>query len=143
MSTFHPTVTTYRPGARTLPGELYTRADVLQAERERIFARMWNCVGRASSLPQRGDYFLRTIAGESIIILRDSSDTLRAFFNVCRHRGTQLCTATSGHLSETIQCPYHAWTYSTDGRLLGAPHMQDVEDFDRREYGLHTAAIAE
>ncbi|HUF50393.1 MAG TPA: aromatic ring-hydroxylating dioxygenase subunit alpha [Longimicrobiales bacterium] len=143
MSTFHPTITTYRPGSRTLPGELYTRADVLQTEQERIFARSWHCVGRVSSLPQRGDYLLRDVAGESIIVMRDGNGTLRAFFNVCRHRGTQLCRETTGRFSETIQCPYHAWTYATDGRLIGAPHMQDVEDFDKREYGLHQAAIAE
>ena len=83
---------------------------------------------------------MRTIAGESLIILRDRDGELRAFFNVCRHRGTRLCTEASGHFSETIQCPYHAWTYTTDGRLIGAPHMQDVEGFDKRDYPLHAAA---
>ncbi|MGH7459814.1 MAG: aromatic ring-hydroxylating oxygenase subunit alpha [Longimicrobiales bacterium] len=143
MTAFHPTTTTYKQGARTMPGEVYTSPGVLAAEQERIFARSWNCVGRASSIARPGDYVLRTIAGESIIVLRDSTGTLRAFFNVCRHRGTRLCSAESGQLSETIQCPYHAWTYTTDGRLIGAPHMQDVEDFDKRDYPLHAAAIVE
>lgn len=143
MSTFHPTATTYQPGSRTLPGELYTRDDVLQLERDRIFARMWNCVGRAGHIAQPGDYIVRSVAGESIIVLRDSRGTLRAWFNVCRHRGTQLCTQAQGRLSETIQCPYHAWTYSTDGRLIGAPHMQGAADFDRADYGLMPAALAE
>lgn len=143
MTNFHRTVSTYQPGARTMPGEYYTSADILAKDTERIFARHWNCVGRASRLAAAGDYMLRTVAGESLIILRDRSGGLRAFFNVCRHRGTRLCREESGHLSETIQCPYHAWTYTTDGRLIGAPHMQEVEGFDKSDYSLHTAALAE
>ena len=143
MSGFHPTVTTFRQGSFTMPGEVYTSEDVLKEERERIFGQMWNCVGRASAVPKAGDYITRWIGRDSIIILRDRNNTLRAFFNTCRHRGTQLCTAASGHVSETIQCPYHAWTYTTDGRLIGAPHMQEVEDFDKADYGLHAAAVAE
>jgi Rieske 2Fe-2S family protein len=143
MPTFHPTTTTFRQGARTLPRELYTRPEVLADERERIFARLWNCVGRASAIARPGDYIVREIAGESIIIVRDRGGVLRAFFNTCRHRGTRLCMEASGHFSETIQCPYHAWTYTTDGRLIGAPHMQDVEGFDKRDYPLHAAAVAE
>src|SRR5206468_321851 len=99
--------------------------------------------GSASRLERPGDYFLREIAGESIIVLRDRSGTLRAFFNVCRHRGTRLCSEESGRLGETLQCSYHAWTYATDGRLVGAPHMQDVPGFDKADYPLHAAAIAE
>src|SRR5688500_781905 len=140
---FQPTVTTYKQGARTLPRELYTTQPVLDAELERIHARSWNCVGRASMLPSAGDYVLRTIANESIIVLRDSNRVVRAFFNTCRHRGTRICMAETGQFSETIQCPYHAWTYSTDGRLIGAPHMQEVVDFDKREHGLYPAAVAE
>ena len=143
MKVFHPTTTTFKPGSRTLPGERYTSPAVFADDLEQVHARNWNCVGRADSLARNGDYIVRTIANESIIVLRDRSGTLRAFFNVCRHRGTQLCSAESGHFSETIQCPYHAWTYTTDGRLIGAPHMQDVEDFDKRDYPLHAAHIAE
>ena len=140
---FQPTVTSYQQGSRTLPREAYTKPEVLEIERERIHARSWNCVGRASMLARPGDYVLRDVAGESIIILRDRTNTIRAFFNICRHRGTRLCNTAEGHFSETIQCPYHAWTYSTDGRLIGAPHMQEVEEFDKRDYPLHSAALAE
>jgi Rieske 2Fe-2S family protein len=143
MSTFQRTAESYRKGATTLPREYYTSAAVFDAERERIFASQWNCVGRASAVDRPGDFFLAQVAGESIIVLRDRQHTLRAFFNVCRHRGTQVCSEPAGHLSETIQCPYHAWTYTTDGRLIGAPHMQDVEGFDKAMHGLHPAAIAE
>jgi Rieske 2Fe-2S family protein len=126
-----------------MAGEFYTSPAILAEEQLRIFAKSWNCVGRASALAGAGDYIVRTVAGESLIILRDRSGELRAFFNVCRHRGTRICEAASGQFSETIQCPYHAWTYTTDGRLIGAPHMQDVEGFDKRDYPLHSAAVAE
>jgi glycine betaine catabolism A len=140
---FHPTITTFKQGSRTLPGELYTSSQVFAEDLERVHAQTWNCVGRASTLARPGDYVLRTIAGESIIVLRDRAGTLRAFFNICRHRGTRLCNADSGHFSETIQCPYHAWTYTTDGKLIGAPHMQDVENFDKRDFPLHSAHLTE
>src|SRR4029078_884414 len=88
-----------------------------------------------------GSYLLYEKFGESIIVLRDKSGTLRAFYNVCRHRGTRMCEAASGHFSGSIQWPDHAWTYSTDGRLIGAPHMQDAEGFDKRDYPLHAAPV--
>jgi Rieske 2Fe-2S family protein len=140
---FHSTTATFKQGARTLPGEYYTSPGVLAEELERIFASHWNCVGRSDRFRVPGDYVLCSVAGESLIVVRDGGGTLRAFFNVCRHRGTRVCQEPAGHLSGTIQCPYHAWTYSTDGRLLGAPHMQDVEGFERADYPLHQAAVAE
>ena len=143
MDTFQRTVGSYRQGARTMPGEYYTSPEVLAAETERIFARQWNCVGRASRLVLPGDFMVRSVAGESLIVLRGRDGGLRALFNVCRHRGTRLCREAAGRFSETIQCPYHAWTYTTDGRLIGAPHMQEVEGFDKRDYPLHAAALAE
>src|SRR5207237_5229437 len=77
------------------------------------------------------------------IVLRDQSGEARAYYNVCRHRGTRLCEAPKGRLSETIQCPYHAWTYALDGRLIGAPHMHEVEGFDKKSYPLHSVALFE
>ena len=141
MTAFLATIESYRQGARTLPGRCYTDTEVFAREHEQIFARGWICVGRAAAIPERGDYLPAEIAGESIIVLRDRAGALRAFYNVCRHRGTRLCEATHGKLSGTIQCPYHAWTYALDGRLMGAPHMQDVEDFDKSAYPLHAAAV--
>jgi Rieske 2Fe-2S family protein len=143
MKTFVQTSASFHQGARTMPGEYYTSPAVFEEERERIFARKWVCVGRIDRLSTPGDFFTREIAGESLIFLRDRSGTLRAFFNVCRHRGTRLCAQESGHLSETIQCQYHAWTYSTDGTLIGAPHMHEVAGFDKADYPLHQAVLAE
>jgi Rieske 2Fe-2S family protein len=143
MTTFVKTTESYRQGARTLPGRYYTAPDVLAEEQERIFRRRWICIGRAEAIAQPGDYVLAEIAGESIIVLRDQAGERRAFYNVCRHRGTRLCEAQRGRLSETIQCPYHAWTYALDGRLIGAPHMHEVEGFDKKTYPLHQVALAE
>src|SRR5688500_7913132 len=143
MTAFQRTVASFQQGARTMPREYYTSPAILAEEWETIFARAWNCVGRASAIPQRGDYMLRTVAGESLIIVRGADDTLRAFFNICRHRGTRLCTAESGRFSGSILCPYHAWTFGIDGRLIGAPHMQEVEGFRKQDYPLHAAALAE
>ena len=143
MTTFLKTTDAYKQGARTLPGRYYTTPDILSEEAERIFRKRWICVGRVETIAQPGDYVVVEIAGESIIVLKDQSGKRRAFYNVCRHRGTRLCEATHGKLSETIQCPYHAWTYALDGRLIGAPHMNEVAGFDKREYPLHTVALAE
>src|SRR2546422_6120693 len=109
---------------------------------ERLFARRWLCAGRAAELADPGDFVVRTVAGESLIVVRGQDGAVRAFYNVCRHRGTRLCEEARGRFSETIQCPYHAWTYTLDGTLIGAPHMGDVAGFDKRDYPLHAAAGA-
>lgn len=140
---FVRTVESYRQGARTLPGRYYTSPEVFADERERIFSRHWICAGRAVALEAPGDYMLVEIAGESLIVLRDHSGERHAYYNVCRHRGTRLCEAPKGRLSETIQCPYHAWTYALDGRLIGAPHMNEVDGFDKKSYPLHRVALHE
>ena len=116
-------------GAKTLPGRYYTAPEIFQEEGERIFAQRWLCVGREDRIPAPGDYFLQPVGAESIIVLRDRAGTLRAYYNVCRHRGTRLCEEHTGRFSETIQCPYHAWTYALDGRLIGAPSSGDIENF--------------
>jgi Rieske 2Fe-2S family protein len=143
MDTYRKTSESYRQGARTLPGRYYTSADVLAEEQEKIFRRGWISIGRRAEFAGAGDYRLVSIGGESLIVLQDQQAMLRAFFNICRHRGTRLCTAEQGRLSETIQCPYHAWTYGLDGRLIGAPHMNEVEGFQKSDYPLHAATLAE
>ncbi len=142
-ATFLKTTQSYQPGAHTMPGQQYTSSEVYAEERERILDRGWLCIGRASSIPHSGDFFLQSIGAESLIITRDGAGKVHAFYNVCRHRGTRLCTRESGRFGETIQCPYHAWTYRTDGRLIGAPHMGDVDGFDKRDYPLHSVAVGE
>ena len=122
-------------GAKTLPQRYFISPEVFATEQERIFSREWICVGHQSQLARAGDYFLQEVAGESLIVTRDHEGVVRAFFNVCRHRGTRLCEDASGHAA-AIQCPYHAWTYALDGRLIGAPHMEDAPGFDQSDYSL-------
>jgi len=143
MTTFVKPTEAYQQGQRTLLREYYTTPEIYGQEMERIFSRRWLCVGRAAELADSGDFVLRTVAGESIIVVRGQDGAVRAFYNVCRHRGTRLCETERGRLSETIQCPYHAWTYTLDGTLIGAPHMNEVAGFDKRDYPLHRVALAE
>jgi Rieske 2Fe-2S family protein len=123
--------------AFTLPARYYTDPAIFAKELDVFYRRMWIGVGRLEEIPKRGAYMVREIAGDSIIILRASeSGDVRALANVCRHRGTRLCTDASGQLAGTIQCPYHAWTYDYDGRLVGAPHMDGSPGFDKSEFPL-------
>jgi Rieske 2Fe-2S family protein len=130
-------------GAHTLPRQYYVSEDVFRAEVEQIFYAQWICVGRAEQVPNPGDYFLAEIAGESLIVVRGRDGAIRAFFNVCRHRGTRLCTEPGGRFAGSIQCPYHAWTYGLDGRLVAARYMRDTPGFSGEDYPLHGAALAE
>ncbi|HUO52540.1 MAG TPA: aromatic ring-hydroxylating dioxygenase subunit alpha [Gemmatimonadaceae bacterium] len=130
-------------GARTMPGRNYTSPEVFAKEMERIYQRRWLCAGRASEVAKAGDFIVREVGAESIIVTRDASGELHAFYNVCRHRGTRMCEAASGNLGETIVCPYHAWTYTLDGQCIGAPHMSGVEGFDKKDHALHEAAVGE
>jgi len=121
--------------ATTLPARYYTDPDLFRDELERFYCQDWICAGRTDQVPTPGDYFLREVAGESIIITRDASHSLQAFFNVCRHRGTRICAVSEGHFPGRIQCGYHGWTYGLDGRLIGAPHAHD--GFCREDYPLN------
>jgi Rieske 2Fe-2S family protein len=127
-------------GARTLPARYYVDQTVFRDELERYFARMWVYVGRADEVAGPGDFMLREVAGESLIVTRGRDGVVRAFYNVCRHRGTRLCTDEAGTFRGTIQCPYHAWTYDLDGRLVGAPHMDEVPHFRLEEHPLRAVA---
>ena len=86
-------------GAKTLASSWYISPDVFAAEQERIFAREWLCVGREEAIPQSGDFFTVERAGESLIVTRDAAGCVHAFFNVCRHRGTRICSVASGHFA--------------------------------------------
>jgi glycine betaine catabolism A len=129
-------------GDYTLDARWYTDPHIFATERERIFSREWICAGRLESIERPGDFFLATIAGESLIVTRDRADAIHAFYNVCRHRGTRMCETQRGRFNGSIQCPYHAWTYGLDGRLNVARNMQDVEGFDADDFPLHEASVA-
>jgi glycine betaine catabolism A len=123
--------------AMTLPAEYYTSAEYFEREIDALFRRRWICAGREEQVDRTGRFFVRDLVGESIIIARGASGAVRAFYNVCRHRGTRLCTEADGTFGGSIQCPYHAWTYDLDGRLIGAPHMEEVPHFRKDDYPLH------
>ena len=128
-----------------LPRAAYLDAGEWARERERIFAREWTVIGRAADAPEPGDWFLGTVGGESLMIVRGDDDRLRAFFNVCRHRGAELAPCdgpASGHAAGALRCPYHSWTYGLDGALHRAPFVAD-DAIDRDALGLHTAGLAE
>lgn len=129
-------------GAKTLPGKYYTSEEIFQLESKNIFSKQWLYAGRICQLKNAGSYFLFNIDHESIIILRDQNEGVKAFYNVCRHRGTRLCSEAEGKFSKTIQCPYHAWTYDLQGNLLAAPNMNEVTGFDNADYPLHEVELA-
>jgi phenylpropionate dioxygenase-like ring-hydroxylating dioxygenase large terminal subunit len=116
-----------------LPGGVYREPDIYETEIRAIFMKSWLCVGHQSQIPQRGDYFLFEMAGESVIISRGDEGRINALLNVCRHRGSRICDNATGHEARFV-CRYHGWAYGLDGSLRTAKHMP--EGFDRSGYGL-------
>jgi len=146
---FRKTRDTFAAGAKTLPQRYFVSTEIFRQEQEQIFSTQWLLVGHQSQIADAGDYFLVSAppssdygaAGESLIITRDKNGAIHGFYNVCRHRGTRLKEDACGHGS-AIQCPYHAWTYGLDGRLIGAPHMDEVPGFDKADYSLRGVNLA-
>jgi phenylpropionate dioxygenase-like ring-hydroxylating dioxygenase large terminal subunit len=138
---FRKTGETFHAGAKTLQQRYFLSPDIFAEELEKIFARQWVLVGHQSQLGEAGNYFIAEVAGESLILASDQRSTIRAFYNVCRHRGSRLLENQNGNAA-AIQCPYHAWTYGLDGRLLGVPHMNDVPGFNKTDYSLHPVNLA-
>ena len=134
---FRKTAETFAAGAKTLAQQYFVSPEVFAEEQDRIFSKQWVLVGHQSAIAQPGNYFISEVANESLIVVRDKRGEIHGFYNVCRHRGSRLIESRNGQLSAAIQCPYHAWTYGLDGRLIGAPHMDDVAGFDKADYPLH------
>ena len=120
--------------ARALPPGVYHDSGFHALEIERIFRRDWCCAGRASAIPGRGDWFSWQIADQPVLVIRGSDGTVRAYANICRHRMMRLMEGQG--TCRRIVCPYHAWTYDIDGRLLAAAHMERTESFARSEVRL-------
>ncbi|MGZ4412975.1 MAG: aromatic ring-hydroxylating oxygenase subunit alpha [Gaiellaceae bacterium] len=117
----------------TLPYSWYTDPEILRREQERIFASAWQYVGHTGQLAEPG-YFATEVAGTPVVVTRDRDGVLRGFVNVCRHRGHVVAEGEQSR--ETLQCPYHAWTYGLDGRLRAAPRSEEEPDFPQDELGL-------
>jgi len=115
------------PARHTLPGPDYYDDAVYQVERERIFNRSWFYAGRADRLSAAGQWITVDVAGESVFVMRGDDGGLRGFYNVCRHRGSQLCDGASGQTKGVIMCPYHAWCYDLTGKLVATPRVEPDE----------------
>ena len=127
--------------AETLPPAGYTDPAFFAREMERIFRVHWNLVCRADEIPGPGDYRAIDLAGVPAIVLRDDNGGLRAFSNVCRHRGSRLVSENG--TAKAISCPYHGWSYGLDGRLLAAAGMEKTKNFDPARFGLSPLRLAE
>ena len=127
---------------RTLPGSAYADPAFFAREQEGVFERMWFCAVRADDVPSPGSFRTVQVGRESVIVSR-SRTGVRAFLNVCRHRGAQICTSAAGQVKRNFQCSYHAWTYDLDGKLIAAPNLTSMPDVDRVEYGLRRVHVRE
>jgi glycine betaine monooxygenase A len=125
--------------ATTLPREYYLSEDIYRQELEKVFCRQWLTVGHVSMVKNVGDYFVKQVGPESLIIARDERGQVRAYFNVCRHRGFRICDHAQSGNAKRFTCPYHAFTYRLDGSLSAAPGSKDGVDFRFSEYPLHEA----
>jgi Rieske 2Fe-2S family protein len=127
----------------TLPGPAYTDPALFAVEQESIFERMWFCAVRGGDVGTPGAFRTVSVGRESVLITRGADGAARAFLNVCRHRGAQLCAEESGAVKRTFRCMYHAWAYDLDGRLVAAPNLVKMPDVDRVEYGLRKVHVRE
>jgi Rieske 2Fe-2S family protein len=114
--------------ARHLPGIYYTSEEIFRREIDTIFMREWLCVGRVEGFAKSGDYQAMRIVGEPLVVCRGDDGELRAFRNLCQHRGVEVAVGQGN--AKRFTCRYHAWTYATDGRLTGAPYNDNVAGFD-------------
>jgi len=137
---------------KSLPSHYYTSGEIFDREKNLIFAQEWFCAGREEELPGPGNYSVLEVAGESILVVRTAKGELKAHYNVCRHRGARLCATPqdsdwnvklAGGVtpSGSIRCPYHEWTYSLEGELLGAPFLKDAEGFCKEDFSLYPAGV--
>ena len=140
LTAFRKTTDLASAAAKSLPQEYFVSPEVFAQEQTRIFSKQWLLVGHQSQVAKAGDYIVQRVNGESLIVIRDKTGKINAFFNVCRHRGSRLIENDGGNCG-TIQCPYHAWTYALDGQLIGAPHMDDLAGFDKADYPLHPVNV--
>jgi len=138
---------------KSLPTSWYRDPTIFQVEKEHIFCREWLAVCREEELPREGDSRVLDVAGESILLVRNREGILRAFYNVCRHRGSRLCRASDqplapnrvplpgGMTGRLIVCPYHQWSYDLNGLLVTAPHLANDLEFDKQALSLYPVGV--
>jgi phenylpropionate dioxygenase-like ring-hydroxylating dioxygenase large terminal subunit len=119
-----------------LPGRVFGDDTILEWEYERIFGRCWLFLGHESEIPEPGDYVLRRMGRDSVIVVRDDNRKINVLLNHCRHWGATLCSFDQGNTSR-FRCPYHGWTYKTTGELIAAPHLKKAyASLNLSEWGL-------
>lgn len=127
--------------ASSLPAHLYFEPQVFNDEHDRVFSRFWQVAGRSDQVSRAGDYFTAEVAGEPVLIARGNDGALRGFYNVCRHRAGPPAEGCGSR--KIFRCGYHGWTYSLEGRLLSAPEMEGVVNFNHEEFGLRPVRCEE
>jgi len=121
--------------------EVYTNEDIYRQELEQIFMRAWLFVGHESMVPKPGDFAASRMGAEEVLLVRDQKGKVHVYLNTCRHRGMKVCRYDQGN-ALVFTCPFHAWTYDTEGRLVGVGHQKEAygADFDKSQWGLHEVA---
>lgn len=126
--------------AETIPSRWYTDARFEAFETDALFLRAWHCVGHESQIPEAGSFLTTCLVGNPVLVVRGADGAVRAFYNVCRHRGGPIALEEQGHAA-MLQCKYHGWTYRLDGSLRGVPRFDRTELFDKRDYGLVSVEV--
>jgi len=119
-----------------LPPWTYFNAELLELEKSQLFRKTWQCVGHSSDIPEAGDYLAFGIVGERALIVRGKDGQIRAFHNVCRHRGSRVVANDHGHCKSALVCPFHGWSYNLDGTLRAVPQARSFPALDAKEHGL-------
>ena len=135
---------------KSLPSSFYTDASFFEREKRELFAKNWVCAAREEDIETPGQILVLDLFGESVIVARQKGGSLRAHYNVCRHRGARICSNDSrwgielrgGAMGEFIRCPYHQWTYGLDGKLVNAPHLSGATDLDPKQFSLRPVGVA-
>lgn len=121
---------------RALPAWLYRDPEFLELEREHLFMPSWHLVCHVCDLPQAGAWYGFRMFGENVFVVRGEDGQVRGFYNVCRHRAARLLDGERGQCPKRVSCPYHAWSYALDGRLVGVPFRSEYPDFETAQHGL-------
>jgi len=119
-----------------LPAWTYNNAELTELETERVFLRNWIWVGHVSDIPETGDYQCIDLANERALVVRDEAGEVRAFHNMCRHRGSRVVAESKGHCEKAFVCPFHGWSYKFDGGLKNIPRANSFPPIDKDEFGL-------
>lgn len=120
----------------SMPAPFFFDQTVFDEEKARIFMKSWHVVGHVNEFSKPGDFVVQDIFEQSVVVMADKIGQIHAFHNACRHRGNRLLSVRRGNRRGVIQCQYHAWCYNQDGSLRGAPRTENLQNFDKKDWGL-------